>query len=87
MEGVTVNDLLVDQYMEDGATDLRTFKAWKDAGRKVKKGSKAVIVWSKPKKLKAKDKKEEEEEEFKYFGIAHLFDISDTEKIDHGTNS
>lgn len=85
----SVNEALIDIYIKEGATDLRTFKAWTDAGYKVRKGAKALILWSAP--IKPKNDKTEQTEQkpdgdgeknkySKFFGVAHVFDIVDVEK-------
>lgn len=49
MLGKTPNDLLRDHYLGvTGATELRTFGQWKDAGFYVKKGETALRVLGKP---------------------------------------
>lgn len=79
----TINEMIIQLYKAAGATTLKTFEGWKENGRKVKKGAKALIIWSGKKSGKEKEVSENESEsqkEYKFFGVAHLFDFSDTEE-------
>lgn len=52
--GKTPNDLLRDHYLNStGASELKTFRQWKDAGFYVRKGETALRVWGKPFKTKS----------------------------------
>jgi len=63
---------------------FNTFKCWQEKGFKVKKGAKAFLFWSKPKKKEDKEKQENEEslkkEKTKYY-ICYLFSNEQVEKI------
>lgn len=66
-------------------TDVRPFKAWKDAGRSVKKGEKALRVWiPKTGKARATDlaavtRTASDDTMRQYFVLGPVFDISQTE--------
>lgn len=77
----SINELIIKIYQANGATTLKTFEGWKDSGRKVKKGAKALIIWSSKKTKETKDDNDNQIVEYKFFGVAHLFDFSDTEEI------
>jgi len=65
-------------------TELKTFKQWKEAGYKVKKGSKAFKFWSKPITGKEKAKSEETEtaeSKYQFFGVCNLFSAEQVEKF------
>lgn len=79
----TTNEILTLYYGIKG--ELKTFKQWKEAGFKVKKGSKAYKFWSKPIKAKAKaaqgEEAKEEKEAFEFFGVCNLFSQDQVEKL------
>ena len=77
-----VNDLLIDMHMqESGASDFRTFQAWKSAGFKINKGSKAFRIWGTPRRAKnevevTEIKTGEDKtltEEYEFFPMCSLF--------------
>ena len=87
---VNCNEFVLKTYTkETNAQVWKTFKAWKDAGFKVKKGEKGFPIWSKP--IKAKTGKETQAEpptdsktdkkEYSFFGIAYVFHNEQVEKI------
>lgn len=41
----TINEGLTAHYAKKGHTDLKTIKDWNDAGFKVNKGEKALLLW------------------------------------------
>lgn len=52
----SINEALIAYYSkETGATDWRTFKAWIDAGRPVRKGETGFAIWGKPRRGKLPD--------------------------------
>lgn len=89
----TVNAAIMETMYKDKTHRVfDTFMGWKLKGKKVKKGEKAFILWSKPKNLEKKepeptpeDTTEEthtpEDETFKFFGIAYLFSNAQVEDI------
>ena len=72
---LTINALLVMAYSKEGATNVKTFNQWKQEGRKVKKGSKSLILWS------GAVTKGEDKEGDKFFKIAFVFAEDNTELI------
>ena len=63
--------------------EFNTFKGWQQEGFKVKKGAKAFLLWSKPKKKEKEEQEEKEDtknEKIKYY-IAHLFSNLKVEEI------
>ncbi len=85
----TVNDAIMEtMYKSREHRTFNSFMGWKQYGKKVKKGEKAFLLWSKPKNI-AKDQKPEEETEestqddmYKYYGIAYLFSNAQVEDIE-----
>ena len=85
----TVNDAIMEtMYKSREHRTFNSFMGWKQQGKKVKKGEKAFLLWSKPKNI-AKDPKPEEETEkstqddmYKYYGIAYLFSNAQVEDIE-----
>jgi len=70
----TVNDAIIETvYKKEGHSEFNTFYGWLSNGFKVKKGSKAFVVWGRPKQVKNKEAKEDEDDEFKHFPLAYLF--------------
>lgn len=68
-----------------GQTEFKTFKQWKEAGYKVKKGESSYPVFSRPiNAIKAERQGIEPGVELNgrnYFGVAHLFHAGQVEKI------
>lgn len=64
-----------------GTSDARGFRQWQEAGRKVKKGGKAILILVPRFKKVEKDDKEEEEENRVLIGFvaAPVFAVEDTE--------
>ena len=61
------------------ATDVRSFKEWKLAGRSVKKGEKALRVWVPKPFTKADEQRELDGQQPARFTLGPVFDISQTE--------
>ena len=100
-EGGTVNEVLLSMYCENVTGDpgaeleWNTFKGWKDAGRKIVKGSTGFAVWGKPRKAILKDGKMEviskeeaavigddkELKKLKWWPMAFLFHAGQTEEL------
>lgn len=70
--------LLFDQS-SGAATEVKGFKAWKAAGRVVKKGSKALVIEA-PKMIKTTDKNGEQKERLICTPVC-VFDVSQTEVL------
>lgn len=87
MAGVKVNDALLEAYKDGRDIEFHTFNDWKKKGYSVKPGSKAWVIWSRPKTMKTviKDEKgQEQENEWEAFSLAFLFDSDQVVK--HGSN-
>lgn len=77
-EGVcdSVNDFLLSLYEQQGHKDLATIQQWNERGYMVKKGSRALVIWGKPKPMKkeeGKQQQEGEEQDGKFYPICYLF--------------
>jgi antirestriction protein ArdC len=85
------NEFVLKTYTkETNAQDWKTFKAWKKAGFKVKKGEKGFPIWSKPIETKAKTEQTTEgfansenfrKNEYSFFAVAYLFNNLQVDKI------
>lgn len=77
-EGITKNMRLIQYYESFGFSDFRTYKQWKEAGKQVKKGEKAFLVWAKP--LSSQKPKEEataeDQDGPEFFPLCYLFAAS-----------
>lgn len=83
--GKNVNDVILKHFYTNAEhQEFNTFKGWIEKGFKVKKGSKAFFIWSKPKTVtkKIESDNEKEKDEFKMFGIAHLFSNAQIEPLE-----
>ena len=70
----TVNEAIIETvYKTDGNTHFNTFFGWKEQGFNIKRGSKAFVVWGKPKTVKKREVQEGEKDEFSHFPLAYLF--------------
>jgi len=78
-----VNALLMQWYRAaTGREDFRTFKAWKEAGYKVKKGERGHAIFSRPiDKIRAEQGKEVSTGDRMYFATCYLFHDGQVEKI------
>jgi hypothetical protein len=47
----TINEGLKELYAQNGHTELKTLRQWNEAGKRVKKGEHALLLWAKPKKI------------------------------------
>lgn len=70
-----INDAIKQMiYAPEGHTVLKTFNQWKEEGKKVNKGEKALTLWAKPKNVpKKEDGKQTDEVDYSFFPICHLF--------------
>lgn len=66
----TVNDGLKAIYAEQGHTELKTFWEWKEEGKSVKKGEKALLLWGRPRQSQQDD---DEDDEFKFYPLCYVF--------------
>lgn len=82
MQFSKVNEVIINvMYKCDQHNEFKSFKEWKAAGYTVKKGSKAFIVWSTPRKASKVQDNPDKKDEYRFFGIAHLFSNDQVEKI------
>lgn len=79
-EGIhpTINDALIVEVYKVAGQTLKTLRQWNKDGYRVKKGEKALMLWSKPvEKLKQPEDQTnttpEDEDQPKLFGIALMF--------------
>ena len=86
-QGVTsaanVNEGLIEFYSEGEDLEFNTFFEWKKLGYSIKKGSKAFLVWGKPRKIpviNTEKDSDQEEDEFKFWPVAYLFSEKQVEK-------
>lgn len=68
----TINEALIDAYSKNGHDEFKTFNQWKNEGKSIIKGSKAFVVWAKPKDIPHPDP-EAEQDEFSYYPLCYLF--------------
>lgn len=69
-------------YKAEGSGEIATFKKWQEKGYKVRKGAKALILWSAPVRIGSKkDVEPDDKSGFEFYGVAHVFSINDVEKI------
>jgi hypothetical protein len=57
-----VNSALIEMFQNKEHKTFETFHNWKKKGYKVKKGSKAFFIWSKPLKSKKKEEAKDEKQ-------------------------
>lgn len=84
LPSMKMNDLLLECYKsETGCNDFRKFNQWKEAGYKVKKGSKGFPVFSRPVGVIKEEKtgQAQNEDSYKFFGTCYLFNESQVEKM------
>jgi hypothetical protein len=84
-EGIceSVNDFLLSLYDQQGHRDLATLQEWNRRGYSVKKGSRALVIWGRPKQLQkeeGKPQEEGEEQEGKFYPICYLFSSAMVER-------
>lgn len=80
---MTINDIIIEQfYTKDGHTEFALFNDWRQRGYKIKKGSKAFVIWGKKRKAqKAAEEPEKDPDEFKFFPLAYLFSNKQVEPL------
>lgn len=75
----SINDALADIYAQQGHTELKSYKQWKESGKQVRKGEKALLLWGKPTERKKKEGEaqnqtaEGAEDNFSFFPVAYVF--------------
>jgi hypothetical protein len=72
---------IITRYIYGIKSELKTFKQWKDEGRRIKKGSKSYILWGRPVRSKKKETETEpESKNYKFFPIVYLFSAEQVEQ-------
>lgn len=79
-EDWTINQILLFQYSDGADIEFNTLWQWRKKGYKVKKGSKAFLVWGKKKTVSQDDSPEENATEYKFFPICYLFSENQVEE-------
>lgn len=72
----SVNEALKAVYAAQGHFEFDTYQGWKQKGKQVKKGEKALLFWGKP--IKGEDKEKPLQngdgfKKYKFFPLAYLF--------------
>jgi len=75
----SVNEGLIDLYSDGEDLEFNTFHQWKAKGFSVKKGSKAFLVWGKPRKVAVAEPEDGEDDEFKFWPLCYLFSSKQVE--------
>lgn len=79
LEGYTVNEILVNEFYKNEENKVfKTLHDWSKDGFQVLKGSKAFLVWGKPKQKTKETDQDEDEEEF--FPLCYLFSNAQVKK-------
>lgn len=67
----SLNKAIIDTYQnsQDEPVSFKTIQSWNKDGYSVNKGSKAFLIWGKPKTIEARDGEEERD----FFPVAYLF--------------
>lgn len=82
----SVNEGLLEIYSDGEETEFNTFHQWKEKGYSIMKGSKAFLVWGKPRQVAVAEPQTPEEEEYKYWPVCYLFSENQVErKAEHET--
>lgn len=79
----TINEGLTAYYSDQGHRNLKTLKQWNQAGKKVKKGEHALLLWGRPKAVTRKEVTQEaqaESEETDFYPICFVFSDSQVEE-------
>ncbi|MDD4515378.1 ArdC-like ssDNA-binding domain-containing protein [Massilibacteroides sp.] len=80
----TVNEAVIELfYRDEDNEEFNTLQEWNKKGFKVKKGSKAFVVWGSPRKLKATDPAPDDTEETnkdKFYPLCYLFSNAQVER-------
>ncbi len=80
----SVNEALKAHYRQNGHKELKTFFEWLKEGYSVKKGEKALYLWSKPIQRKAKEGTETAEgNERNFHGVICLFSNLQVEQTEN----
>jgi hypothetical protein len=78
----SINEGLAMYYAELGHKVLKSYRRWKEEGFQVKRGSKALLMWGEPQKLrKQEETKPEDKKEPEFFPLAYVFSNLQVEQI------
>lgn len=73
----SVNEGLASIYRQQGHTTLKTFNQWKEEGKSVVKGEKALLLWGSPKDLKkvkeAQESGASDDDVAQFFPVCYVF--------------
>lgn len=79
-EADSINEGLILLYEVEGHYNLKTFKEWLKAGKVVKKGEKALLLWGKPlRKQKDQEQKTEDHDDPDFYPVAYVFSSQQVE--------
>lgn len=72
----SVNEGLKEIYAQSGHSELHTIQQWNKAGKRVKKGEKALCLWGSPKDHNREEPEKSESEEsdpLNFFPLCYVF--------------
>lgn len=72
----SVNEGLKGIYAQSGHTELKTLRQWNKAGKRIKKGEKALCLWGSPKERNKEESGQNEGEEsdpLNFYPICYVF--------------
>jgi hypothetical protein len=73
----SINEGLRDLYAQEGHTELKTLKQWNEAGKRVRKGEHALLLWAKPKRISpdpaGQSENAKEDDEMNFFPLCFVF--------------
>ena len=82
-EGVikSINEGLKDIYTQSGHTVLNTLQQWNMLGKRVKKGEKALLLWSQPRHVERVNEVTAEVEKFDFWPVCYVFSNAQVTEI------
>jgi hypothetical protein len=73
----TINEGLKALYAKQGHLELKTLNQWNKAGKRIKKGETALLLWAQPKKItpnpENQTKQENEDDQMNFFPLCFVF--------------
>ena len=72
-EAETINEALIQIYNNGERHTWKTFSGWKQAGKIVKRGEHAALIWGSKRKSATVDAETEEEKEYSFFPTCSVF--------------
>jgi hypothetical protein len=85
----TINDAVINTFYKDNVHHIfKSFPKWHEEGYTVKKGSKAFVVWGRPKRAQEQEKAEQQgkeatptdEDSRDFYPLAYLFSNAQVER-------